>query len=279
MIKTNIILIAVLLLVSSVVGCSNNNPAVTMSHVSAPAVAERPILAENVYIKAASGKDLYLPGEETTIQLSFTNNTDEPYEISPFPPLIEIRAGENRLIRTYPAGRDIINVGSKETIEYTLVWDQRDEQGWSVPCGQYWFVIPNYATIYSSLGSIYILPEEGVMEKTIAIGTPQTAEGTTFILERVELMRRGIRFWALNEGYYGPPVPAYAQYSLDDGFVREYGKVDAIGGGTGIDGMEYMWSMNIPVPNTARELTFTITRFGEIEGLWEFQFQLKYCRR
>jgi hypothetical protein len=51
--------------------------------------------------------------------------------------------------------------------------------------------------------------------------------------------------------------------------------VDAIGSGTGVNGMQYMWTMYIPVPKSAQDLYFTITRLDDTEGPWEFKVPLK----
>ena len=82
-------------------------------------------------MEAAFDKDAYSPEEEINIKLSFTNVTAEPHEISPFPPIVEVRADGKRdsIVRTLPAGSGNITVQSGETTEHTLVWNQQDKQG------------------------------------------------------------------------------------------------------------------------------------------------------
>jgi hypothetical protein len=275
MIKKVLLLIIALLPVVGITGCYKSSPAYKMPPIIIPAASATQLLPEHVYINAFSEKDEYLPGEETAVTLSFTCISDTPYEIAPFPPQVEIRGGDNHTIRTYPAGQSEVTLQPGETIEYILVWDQCNEQGQSVPYGHYRFFIPDYVRIYSSLGSVYILPEEGVIEKTVLINESQTVDEITFILERVDFTPEGIRFQVLNSGYYGYPLSCHAEYRIDDGPVREQENVDSIGGGTGIDGTEYMWTMDIPVPKSTEELEFTIKSFGETEGPWKFTILLK----
>ncbi|MBA7668064.1 hypothetical protein ES703_76168 [subsurface metagenome] len=97
----------------------------------------------------------------------------------------------------------------------------------------------------------------------------------------MELTSSGPRFYAFSADY-GPIAPAdqmptapYAEYYLDNGPVREGDKVNIIGGGSNLDGQEYVWMMSIPVPKGTRELTFRITEFGGQEGPWEFKVPLE----
>ena len=48
-----------------------------------------------------------------------------------------------------------------------------------------------------------------------------------------------------------------------------------IGGGSNLKGQEYVWMMSIPVPKGTKELTFIITRFGDVEGPWEFKIPVE----
>jgi hypothetical protein len=130
------------------------------------------------------------------------------------------------------------------------------------------------------LGRIYILPEEGVIERTINVNESQVVGGITFTLERIELTASGPRFYAFNADYKEPERPprlqtVYGKYSLDGGPVREAGSVTDVGGGSNLDGYQYVWFMSIPVPKGTKELTFVITSFGEWEGPWEFKVPLE----
>ncbi len=275
MIKKGLILIIALLLLAGFSGCNDNSPVSTMPPIIVPAASTTPLLSDHVFIKAAPEKDSYLPGEEINVTLSFTCLSDTPYKIAPFPPKVEIRGGGNRVIRTFPAGQNEVILQPQKTIEYTLVWDQNDEQGQPVPYGQFRFIIPGYRRIYDSLGSIRILPEEGVIENTILCNESQTINGITFVLKRVDFTPAGIRFWVENSGYYGLPQTSYAEYRIDNGPVRERENVDSVGGGSEVNGTEYIWTMDIPVPKGTEDLKFIITSFGETEGPWEFTVPLE----
>ncbi len=281
----SVMILAALLLVTSVAGCQQKTQP---SPSSSPSIHPSPAPRSVKYIKmeAAFNKDTYVPREEIGIELSFTNVTSEPYEIAPFPPLVEVRADgkRDRVVHTFVAGSSNVTVQSGETTEYTLVWNQQDEQGQQVAYGYYDFLIPGGGTLedLAIVGGIHILPVEGIIEKIILVdGSQKTVNGITVTLNRVELTASGPRFYAFSADY-GPLAPAdkmppapYAEYYLDNGPVREGDKVNIIGGGSNLEGQEYVWMMSIPVPKGTRELTFRITEFGGQEGRWEFKVPLE----
>ena len=167
-----VILLAALLLVTSVSGCQQKTqPAPSSSPSTHPSPAPRPV--KYIKMEAAFDKDAYSPEEEITIKLSFTNVTAEPHEISPFPPIVEVRADGKRdnIVRTFAAGSGNVTVPTGETAEHTLVWDQQDEQGQQVAYGYYDFYIPDGGTLEDKaiVGGIHILPAEGVIEQTINV--------------------------------------------------------------------------------------------------------------
>ena len=127
---------------------------------------------------------------------------------------------------------------------------------------------------------------QGAMEKTIEPNQSQKVEGITITLERVELSAEGSRFYAFvvplgytppAPGVTPPPtmIPVHAEYSFDS-VTKDAGYC---GCGTRGDGITLKWSHPYepldPVPSDARELTFTITHFGDIEGPWEFKVPLE----
>jgi len=280
--KQLIIGLLVLFLLSTSVACAKETaPAPTPAPSPHPSPAPR--LAKFIQMKADFGKDTYMPGGKISIQLSFTNITSEPYEIAPFPPLVEVRAAgmRDRVVRSFPAGSTAVTIQAGEVAGYTLVWDQQDEQGQQVPYGYYDFSIPGGGTLEDKaiVGGIHILPAEGVIEQTINVDKSQTVGGITITLNRVELTASGPRFYAFNADYSMPenPLPEplpYAEYHLDDGPAIEGDRVGTIGGGSNLDGQEYVWVMSIPVPKDTKELTFAITEFGGQEGTWEFKIPL-----
>ena len=127
------------------------------------------------------------------------------------------------------------------------------------------------------------------MQKTIEMNQPQTVNGLTITLKRVELTATGARFYAfaIPPGYspperpgpvipplpHPPPpemVPVHAEYTID-GVMRDAGYS---GIGSEDDGIRLIWDDLSPVPSDAKQLTFTITRFGDWEGPWEFRIPL-----
>lgn len=41
------------------------------------------------------------------------------------------------------------------------------------------------------------------------------------------------------------------------------------------NGIRLVWDDLGPIPSDAKELTFIITRFGDVEGAWEFKIPLR----
>jgi len=131
---------------------------------------------------------------------------------------------------------------------------------------------------------ILILPAEGAMEKTIEVNSSQTVSGITVTLERIEFSASGMKVYVFNTppGYSLPQGPQLlpppmmmhvtAEYSVDGGAVKQAGP-------SAIrfleNGMEPIWENLDPVPKNATELTFTITKLGDMEGPWEFFIPLE----
>lgn len=239
--------------------------------------------ARFIQMGASFDKEVYLPGEPVNMEISFSNITAEPYEISPFPPVVEVmKAGTiDDVVYGFSAGPAAETLQPGETVKRVLAWDQTDDRGQPVPWGQYYFLVPHGGTLEDSkiLGGVFILPPEGVIEQTISLNQSKTAGGITFTLQKVELTASGPRFYTFNADFDEPERPPafntiLGQYSLDGGPVREAGPVFVVGGGSELDGYDYVWFMSIPVPKGTKEITFVITSFGEWEGPWEFHIPL-----
>ena len=105
----------------------------------------------------------------------------------------------------------------------------------------------------------------------------------------MELTATGARFYAFATppGYSpperpGPDIPplphpppemvrVHAEYTVD-GVSRDAGYS---GIGSENDGIRLIWDNLDPIPSDAKELTFIITRFGDVEGPWEFKVPLE----
>jgi len=286
------IVLAVIGLVATLIGCQptgTDTPSPEPNPVPSPAIMISPIEGD-----ASTDKEAYQAGEDVAIELSFENLTDEVFHLEPFPPQVEIirRYPYDETARTFPAGEDSRSLEPGEIVSYTLTWDQLDDQGQPVPYGHYylefgrsrrgddWITIGRHRYI-----SLLILPEEGVMEKTIEVNESRTVNGITFTLQSIELTATEAKFYAFNvpSDYdlpQGPDLPppllmslhAEAEYSLDGGPSIEAG-LSAIRFLD--DGMRHTWDMLDPVPKGTKELTFTITKLGDWEGPWEFQVSIE----
>ena len=287
-----IIGLLVLFLLSMLVACAKAPPA----PVPAPA---RPLPLE---IEATPLETTgYLPGEEVKILFVFKNISSESITVAPFLPRIEIRRrSTGELVRSFPEGSEQLDISPVETVEYTLVWDQKDDNGRQVAPG--WcsvsvndFTISKATEPTIRMGSwrrteLLIQLPQGAMGKVIEVNQSQTVSDVTITLERVELSAMGAKFYAFTftipPDYSLPPHPSistpsqwmfpiFAQYTVN-GVTKDAGRSSI---GSRDNGVELVWGYHgawvDPVPSDTKELTFTITRFGELEGPWEFLIPLE----
>ena len=278
-----------------------SSPTPTPSPAPAP-TSPMPAPRPERYIKVeqTADKAAYLPGEEVVITLFFQNVNTEPLELAHFPPVaVEIvekpRLGE--LIRALPPGEDIRVLAPGETITHTLTWDQRDDQGKPVEPGHYRTSLryvyldelPANVIMDIQGQALVILPPEGVVEKTIEINESKTVGGITFTLERVELTAAMNTVYAFTTARLPEPPPphpgepvsdrffgAVAEYSIDGGVREKAGFSDGLSKWrVQEDGVRHTWYLLGFIPKGSKELTFIITRFGDVEGPWEFRVPLE----
>ena len=240
--------------------------------------------------------------EEVKILFVFRDVSSEPITVAPFPPEIEItRPRTDEVVRSFPGGSEQLDISPVETGEYTLVWNQKDDNGRQVVPGWYYVNVKDVTVSkateltetgmsLSTMTKLLIQFPQGAMEKVIEVNQSQTVNGITITLERVELSAMGARFCAFTippdysppqtEGPAPPPpapmVPVYAKYTVD-GVTKDAGTA-----GVRLlldNGMELLWGYHEawldPVPSDAKALTFTITRFGDCQGPWEFFIPLE----
>ncbi len=217
--------------------------------------------------------------------------------MSSYPPKINVELPNlqppDSIIRSFDAGAQETLLQPGETVTYVWTWDQHDENGQQVAPGWYGIEVTVLSRKPSetSSGSVrvlatrgLVLPPEGVMEKTIDVNKSQTVGGITITLERVELLATGMKIYAFNtppdyslpQGPMLPPpkfmIHADAEYSIDGGDVKQAGP-------SGIrfldNGTRHTWDNLDPVPKTANELTFRITKLGDWVGPWEFRVPLQ----
>jgi len=277
----------------TVVPTPTPTPTPVPTPMPSPTPTPSPAPGPTIYIKvdANLNKESYLPGEDIIIEFSFRNVTSEPFQIDPFPPLIEI-SHHGEVLRSFLPGEAIRTLEPDEVVTHTLTWDQNDEQGQQVPYGNYYinlgYIKLGDRTMSLSLSGtrqFLILPAQGVIEETIIMNEPRTVEGITITLNRVELTAAGMEVYAFNTppDYYlserpQPPPPEFmklhaeAEYRLDGGSWQQAGP-----SGIGFleDGMRHSWTNLDPVPKGTKEITFIITILGDWEGPWEFTVPLE----
>ena len=260
-------------------------PAPTPAPAPAPTPAPRP--QTPIEVMATTDRESYLPGEDIAIEFSFKNNTHEPYEIASFPPEIEIlgKGPHDEVVRSFPAGNLFQLLDSGEVVRYELTWNQLDSLGEQVDYGYYQFMIPEFPP---KLNGFYILPPEGAIDKRVRIEESQTVNGVTCIWEQVMLRPGGVNFYVIivppdydyealtqHDPERPPELPSLpvAEYRVNDNPTIDAGLptiIDPIK-----EGIRYVWYTPVPLANGSKELSFTVTRFGELEGPWEFSIPLE----
>lgn len=253
-------------------------------------------------MEAKPSQSQYLLGEPVEIEFSFTNTILESIAVSPFPPEIQVISPRtHEIVRSFVPGSQELELGSGKVMIHTLAWDQRADSGEQVSPGWYYIDAKNITVTketpphetgldVGTIARVLIQFPQGAMEKTIDVNQSQTVNDIAITLERVELSDTGASFYAFTipPNYIppqpqGPPVPppppdmvpVRAQYNVD-GITKDAGY-----SGIGIheNGIRLTWGHYVghldPVPSDAKELTFTITRFGDWEGPWEFKVPLE----
>lgn len=241
----------------------------------------------------------YLPGEGVDIEFSFTNTGTEPITVSPFPPKIQIMLPRPYdVVRSFASGTQELVVEPGDRAIYNLTWDQRDDNGNHVSPGWYYVDIKGVTATrgtrttqwsFGTVTKLLIQFPQGAMEKNIELNQSETVDGLTITLVSVELSATGAKFYAFTipPGYsppeqpgptmppmpHPPPpemVPVHAEYTVDS-VTKDAGYS---GIGSEENGIRLIWDDLDPVPSDAKGLTFTITRFGDVEGPWEFKITL-----
>ncbi len=252
-------------------------------------------------VSAVPTQDSYLPGERVDIKFSFSNtDTDESITVTPFPPEIQLMSPRpNEVVRSFAYGEQELKLEPGERMSYNLTWDQLDDNEKQVAPGWYYVDVNEITATtdsqttqwsFGTITKLLIRYPQGAMEKSIELNQPQTVNGLTITLKRVELTATEARFYAFTipPGYsppeqpgpdipslpHPPPpemVPVHAEYTVD-GVTKDAGYS---GIGSEGDGIRLIWDNLDPVPSDAKDLTFTITGFGDIEGPWEFKIPLE----
>ena len=284
MIKKTIIGLLVLFLLSMPVACAKETtPVPTPTPAPAPGLepaSGTPPRTYNEMIEpnASTDKDSYITGENVVIEISLKNVNPYEIEIDPFPPITEIEhrkhSQEDKPVRSFPSGNERRSLEAGEVATYALTWDQRDDNGQLVDYGYYTFRIRTSSGGYGFDG-VLVQPPAGVIERTIEVNESQTVNGITVTLKRVELSFEEAKFYVSSKrpaGYLPSRHSAAAEYQLDNGPIRNAGT-----GGFDFfeDRIDCLWVQVDPVAKDTKELTFTITRFGDTEGPWEFKIPLE----
>lgn len=237
-------------------------------------------------------------GETIQIELVFKNVSSESVTVAPFPPAIQVvHSGTGELVHSFPEGNERLELSPSERLNYTLVWDQQDNNGEQVAPG--WYSISAgdialykdtepgeiYQSLFLTLTHWLIQFSQGAMEKVVELNQTQTVNDLSITLEQVELSAERVVFSAFfTPADYSSPqdspgvrpkgkVLTFARYIVD-GAVKDagYAEVQYLD-----DGIRLIWGRYQPyldpLPSDARELVFIIG--DEWQGTWQFSIPLQ----
>jgi hypothetical protein len=89
-------------------------------------------------------------GDSFKVDLTFRNVSPESVEVAPFPPAFQITmADSGGVIRSLEAGNERREILPSGTLAFTLVWDQRDDNGKQAAPGRYSIAIIDF-TVYQA---------------------------------------------------------------------------------------------------------------------------------
>lgn len=294
--KSKFLIITVLFFLLIVTNCSPSPVSTTSGPEPIPGVVRLQRKVE--FDKVAS--TVHQAGGKIEIMFTLINRDSESRVISQFPPNVDIQKlnlrSLDKVIRSLPEGTQGPELAPSEEKNYTLVWDQLDDNGKQVAPGWYAIVMEvRSQRLLETTGGGYmseatrvlILPPEGVMEKSVMVNQSQTVNGLTITLKGVELSAKEVRFFAFTtltgENPDQPTVEdvppkgrfwVYATYTVD-GITRYAGSAQIMAQGPGNE-LRLMWTGFLdPVSADASELVFTITEFENVEGPWEFHISLE----
>ena len=233
------------------------------------------------------------------IQIAFMNGGPDPLIVHSFPPTVSLTNPTWGVMRTFSHGNETILLEPGESVNHTLKWDQRDDDGDQVYPGYYSVEVADILVedgtgtrvLYSEgtvVAQVLVRYPQGALEKDISVNQSTSVNGVTIELVTITSSSTGAQARALvrlphrpssePEGQDGMPVPSptppdidpSAYYRLDDGPAKEFMRVgfQVVDGGTVL-----VWDFE-PIPADARDLYVMITRLGTWEGFCEFHVDL-----
>jgi hypothetical protein len=247
-------------------------------------------IVQKIKLTTVPNRKVYSLGEPVIFTVSIENLQAIPIVLTPDPPTIEIilrdtSTGQDEIVETFAPGTGQARLEPAGKVTYTLVWDQRNSHGEQVPPGYYILYIQATKDIkvdgdeeceVKTAFGILIQPPPEPGEKVLQLNQSQTAKGSIFTLERIELNPAGTKVYASLK----PAAPgiivrlfeAEAEYSIDAGSLKKADKSEIL------FHEFHLWNLD-PVPGDAQELNFNILRYGErvldkVEGPWEFTISL-----
>ncbi len=108
--------------------------------VPTPTVVPTTVPAGTVLsVSAGTDKPSYSRGEEVRVDVSLKNVTSQPFKVVDFPPILSLMDDATKLpVYTFSAGQTAVTLAPGQETRFSVIWDQRDASGITVPAGRYY---------------------------------------------------------------------------------------------------------------------------------------------
>jgi hypothetical protein len=248
------------------------------------------------FLITISASPAYLPGEPIMFGIGISNLSLGTIIIDPFPAAMRIKSlDRNEIVYSEPAGNRTRDISADSPFTPNKdTWDQKDDNGQQVVPGSY-EISYEYVIIDRSTSKKYtdnpsakfkIADPDSAVTKDISVNQTVTNTGLAVTLNRLELNAVSGKA----STFYNPPgftVPdgsdplhvegmakflhGSAEYSIDGGNIKQITTTSSMFDKSGIT---IYWVID-PVSLNAKELTFTVTNLGGVEGRWDFKIPLE----
>jgi hypothetical protein len=261
---------------------------------NAPTFGDVPRLLD---VQVTTAREVYLEGEDVSIQLSVTNLGDGELALGPFPPAVElVPVGRDDSARELPGGGDEAVLAPGERRSATVTWNQLDEAGKPVPPGRHavrfnlrmneggmtWRSNPEP----DGGETVVVGYRQGSLVAAVPVGQATERGGVRVELDQLEAQEESaiVRGRVVPPGYdfpegrsSGPVMPPMsilpfnpvAEYAVDGAAPkRAHGSFRPRE-----RDVEVQWDLDA-LASDGRTLTFTVTSLGRWGGPWTFTIDL-----
>ncbi|MDD5189941.1 MAG: hypothetical protein PHE50_02730 [Dehalococcoidales bacterium] len=254
--------------------------------------AATPSFPVKLQAEAVIPKKHYYPGEGIQISVTVKNISAGDITLGATPIVLSIiRDQTGFAIQNYATDMFTKPVPPNNSIAFSAYWNQRDADGNLVPPGAYHLELEDLRINDQNVTLQFTRPVDfeivadttadlGQLKTILEFNQPQTANGVTVTLQKLEMYLYGYKIY-----FTATPPPGYvagsglypeanfiatADFYIDRGWIQSAGTSSV----ADVNGIQHTWTVGQPLPPTAEELLFVIHNIGNQSGEWEFVIPL-----